>query len=113
MTTGADRSVERGSERLHRLAQKAADRGGLAGKLAQPLEEDAQFLRKLKPSLIVERIRGEAPTGEEPMPVEAPAPRRRHAGNVRNPLALIGAAAAAGLTLAKLIDWRGHAHPRV
>lgn len=27
-------------------------------------------------------------------------------------LAVVGAALAAGVLLAKLIDWRGHAHPR-
>ena len=34
------------------------------------------------------------------------------AGAKRNPLPLAGAAFAAGVVLAKLIDWRGHAHPR-
>jgi hypothetical protein len=29
-----------------------------------------------------------------------------------NPFAVIGAAFAAGTLLAKIIDWRGHAHPR-
>jgi hypothetical protein len=31
---------------------------------------------------------------------------------MRNPIALVGAAFGAGIALAKLIDWRGHAHPR-
>jgi hypothetical protein len=30
-----------------------------------------------------------------------------------NPLAVVGAALAAGYLLAKAIDWRGHAHPRL
>jgi hypothetical protein len=30
----------------------------------------------------------------------------------RNQVALVGAAFAAGAFLAKLLDWRGHAHPR-
>jgi hypothetical protein len=29
-----------------------------------------------------------------------------------NPLVVVGAAFGAGTLLAKLIDWRGHAHPR-
>jgi hypothetical protein len=112
--TKADQTVERGSRRLHDFAQKAADRGGLAGKLAAPLEDDAQFLRKLKPSLIAARIRGQAPIDEKPRPSPQPTPRRRQpTGSGRNPVPLIGAAAAAGFVLAKLLDWRGHAHPRL
>jgi hypothetical protein len=29
-----------------------------------------------------------------------------------NPLVVAAAAFAAGIVLAKLVDWRGHAHPR-
>jgi hypothetical protein len=29
-----------------------------------------------------------------------------------NPFLVVAGAAAAGVLLAKLIDWRGHAHPR-
>jgi hypothetical protein len=29
-----------------------------------------------------------------------------------NPLVVIGAGFAAGIVLAKIVDWRGHAHPR-
>jgi hypothetical protein len=29
-----------------------------------------------------------------------------------NPFLVVAVAAAAGILLAKLIDWRGHAHPR-
>jgi hypothetical protein len=117
MTKG-DRIVERGSERLRELSNKAAAKGGVAEKLAQPLAEDAAFLRKLKPSLIVARARGEAPTDLEPG-TEAIAPtgpqlgRRRTGTKGPNPFVVVGAALALGFTLAKLIDWRGHAHPRV
>ncbi len=113
--TKSDAMVERGARRLHELSEAAARRGGMAGKLAQPLAEDAAFLRKLKPSLIKARIKGDAPTNEKPQPVVAPGPARQHKSGTRggpNPLAVIGGAAAAGLTAAKLIDWRGHAHPR-
>ncbi len=113
--TKSDATVERGARRLHELSEAAARRGGMAGKLAQPLAEDAAFLRKLKPSLIKARIKGDAPTNEKPQPVIAPRPARQRKSGARggpNPLAVIGGAAAAGLTAAKLIDWRGHAHPR-
>jgi hypothetical protein len=114
-TTKPDAMVERGARRLRVLSEAAARRGGPAGKLAQPLAEDAAFLRKLKPSLIKARLKGEAPTDETPQRVAAPAPTRRNATRSRggpNPVAVIGGAAGAGLALAKLIDWRGHAHPR-
>lgn len=116
METGLDRRVERASARLHDLARKAADRGGLAGKLARPLEEDSRFLRKMKPSLVAARIRGEHPDdGYRPVVPPQPSPDEATSGgkrDERNPLPLLGAAAGAGILAAKAIDWRGHAHPR-
>jgi hypothetical protein len=116
MTKG-DRIVERGSKRLRDLSHKAAAKGGVAEKLAQPLAEDAAFLRKLKPSLMVARARGKAPTDLEPgteviVPTGPQLGERRERKNGPNPLVVVGAALALGITLAKLIDWRGHAHPR-
>jgi hypothetical protein len=108
MTKG-DRIVEGGSERLQSLAEKAAAKGGVTAKLAEPLAEDAAFLRKLKPSLVKARIRGRRVPEEAPRPVLSP-PRPRSRG--ANPVAVIGVAGAVGLFLAKLLDWRGHAHPR-
>lgn len=115
--TAADTIVDRGADRVQRLAEKAARAGGLAGRLAEPLADDAAFLRRLKPSLIAARVRGEAPTNLEPgADVVAPtAPqlgRRPRAGSGPNPFAVIAAALVVGIALAKLIDWRGHAHPR-
>lgn len=116
MESGFDRRVERAAERLHDLAQKAADRGGLAGKLARPLKEDSQFLRKMKPSLVAARIRGEHPDdGYRPVVPPRPSPDEAIGGRKSdgpNPLPLVGAAAGAGILAAKAIDWRGHAHPR-
>jgi hypothetical protein len=109
MTRG-DRIVERGSEGLQTLAEKAAERGGVAAKAAQPLAEDAAFLRKLRPSLIKARLRGDAPTNERPRPVRGPAPRSRDGSS--SYLLVAAAAAGAGVLAAKLLDWRGHAHPR-
>ena len=109
--------VERGADRLQRLADKAAARGGIPGKLAGELAEDAAFLRRLKPSLIAARARGEAPTNLQPgANVVAPSapqlgkrPRRRRGPN---PFLVIGVAVVAGIALARVIDWRSHAHPR-
>jgi hypothetical protein len=117
--TKADQIVDRAAARLQEIADKAAAEGGMAGKLAQPLADDAAFLRKLKPSLIVARAKGEAPTNQKPAEgVVAPSgpqlgkrPKPRGKGGP-SPLVVIGAAFAVGILLAKVIDWRGHAHPR-
>jgi hypothetical protein len=110
-----DAIVERGAQRLQALSEGAARRGGVAGKLAHPLAEDAAFLRKLKPSLVKARMHGDAPTNEKPEPVVGPTPAKRTHSGARggpSPVAVIAGAAAAGLATAKVIDWRGHAHPR-
>ena len=117
MTKG-DEIIEKGADRLRGLSQKAAARGGVGEKLAKELAEDAAFLRKLKPSLIAARARGEAPTDQKPdEDVVAPSGpqigrRPKPPGAGMNPLAVVAGALAAGVALAKLIDWRGHAHPR-
>jgi hypothetical protein len=116
MTKG-DAVMERGASKLQRLANRAAAKGGPAAKLAEPLAEDAGLLRRMKPSLIVARMKGEAPTNLEPgQDVVAPTapqlekrPRKRGGPN---PFLVLGAAFVIGVAAAKLIDWRGHAHPR-
>jgi hypothetical protein len=115
--TRADAVVERGAQGLQRLSRRAAQSGGLRAKLAPSLAEDAAFLRKLKPSLMVARARGEAPTDQVPGEgVVAPSGPQHGKRPKRNggpsPLLIVVAAGAAGVLLAKLIDWRGHAHPR-
>ena len=113
-----DALVERGAAALQDLSRKAAESGGPAAQFAQELAEDAAFLRKLKPSLIVARARGELPTDQEPdMPVVAPSgpqlgTRPKARGGGPNPFVVVAAALVAGIVLAKVIDWRGHAHPR-
>jgi hypothetical protein len=121
VTTKADTLVERGAARLQGLADKAAAKDGVASKLAEPLAEDAAFLRKLKPSLMVARAKGEAPTNEKPGEArrapgapqlgKRPKPKRPDGGGP-NPFVVAGAALVAGVFLAKWLDWRGHAHPR-
>jgi hypothetical protein len=115
----ADRTIERAADKLQDAANKTAAQGGLKAKLAGELADDAAFLRKLKPSLIVARAKGEAPTDQKPGEgVVAPTgpqlgrrPKPGRAGGP-NPFVVIGAALVAGVLLAKVIDWRSHAHPR-
>ena len=57
-----DELFERGAALLERLSRKAVAKGGFAAKVAEPLAEDAQFLRQIKPTLVMARLRGEAPT---------------------------------------------------
>ncbi len=119
--TGADEKVERAANKLQDVANRAAAEGGFKAKLAPELAEDAAFLRKLKPSLMKARAKGEAPTNQKPGEgVKAPAgpqlgkrPKAsRSQGGGPNPWLVIGAALFAGVLVAKMIDWRGHAHPR-
>ena len=121
----ADLLVERGADRLEGLSRKAAAKGGFAAKFADELADDAAFLRRLKPSLIKARAKGRAPvvraTDREPQAPSAPqiasprrnpkAKKRRRSGGP-NPFLVAGVALAAGIAIAKVIDWRGHAHPR-
>jgi hypothetical protein len=114
----ADQLVDQAADRLQEFANQAAAEGGFKAKLAEPLADDAAFLRRLKPSLIKARFKGDAPTdlapahgtvspalqmGERPKPPGEDGP---------NPFVVIGVALVAGIVLAKIIDWRGHAHPR-
>ena len=113
-----DKAVESGADKLEQLSDKAAAKGGVAAKIAPELTEDAMFLRKLKPSLMVKRAKGELPKDAEPgaPPAGAPsgpqhaAPKKPRSARIRSssPAAAFGA----GSLLAKVIDWRGHAHPR-
>jgi hypothetical protein len=121
VTAKADQVLDRAADRLREFADRAAAEGGVAAKLAEPLAEDAVFLRKLKPSLIAARIKGQAPT-DQPAGSGAPAaptspqlgarpkPKRKKGGP--SPFLVVGAALLTGIVVAKVIDWRGHAHPR-
>jgi hypothetical protein len=122
MTAKADQTIDRAADKLQELADKAAAQDGIKAKLAEPLAEDAAFLRKLKPSLIAARARGEAPTNQKPGSGTVapsapqlgarPKPSKPKKLGGPNPWLVAGAAFAAGIALAKWIDWRGHAHPR-
>jgi hypothetical protein len=86
--------------------------------LSSELAEDAAFLRKLKPSLMIARARGRAPTHQKPgaSPSAPTGPqlesRPRPRGNGSSPWLVLGAAFAVGIVVAKVVDWRSHAHPR-
>lgn len=118
----ADQTVDRAANKLQQLANQLASEGGLKSKLAQPLAEDADLIRKMKPSLIKARAKGEAPTSQKPRRATV-APSSPQIGRARpkakkttgggpSPWIVVGVALAAGIVLAKWIDWRGHAHPR-
>jgi hypothetical protein len=116
----ADQKVERAAKKLQQLANQLAGEGGLKAKLAQPLAEDADLIRKMKPSLIKARAKGQAPTNLNPgQGTVAPSgsqlgarPKKKKEGAGPSPWIVVGVAIATGIVLAKWIDWRGHAHPR-
>jgi hypothetical protein len=116
MTSG-DAVMESGAQKLQELSDRAAASGGVAGKLARPLADDATLFRRMKPSLILARVKGEARTNLEPgKGVVAPTgpqlgKRSRRRGGP-SPFLVLGAAFALGVAAAKFIDWRSHAHPR-
>ena len=114
MTTKADQVVDRAADQLQEMADKAATEGGVTAKLAQPLADDAEFLRKLKPSLIKARAKGRAPKHQKPShgtvgPTGAKPTRPGSSGP--SPFLFIGLAFAAGIVLAKIIDWKNDASP--
>lgn len=111
------------ADRAHAKSEKLAGQGGIKDKLADELADDAEFLRKLKPELIKKRLKGDAPTDDEPTEVRTapsgpqldarPKPPKRSSGGGRAmPFVVVGIALVAGVALAKWLDWRGHAHPR-
>jgi hypothetical protein len=114
MTAKADQLVDRAADHLQHMADTAAAEGGLAAKFAQPLADDADFLRKLKPSLIKARAKGRAPKHQKRShgtvePTGAKAKRPGSGGP--SPFLFVGIALAAGIVLAKIIDWKNDASP--
>ena len=117
----ADQTVERAANKLQQLANQLAGEGGFKAKLAQPLAEDADLIRKMKPSLIKARAKGEAPTNQKPGQAHGravgpqlgarPKPKKKGAAG-RIPGSSSASHSPPASSLAKWIDWRGHAHPR-
>ena len=119
MTTRGDQAVDTAADKLDAFVREARASGGVKAKLGDAMAGDPAFLRRLKPSLVAARARGQAPPAAPP--ADAPAapsgpqlarPARRRSGGT-SPWLVVGAAFAVGYTLAKLVDWRGHAHPRL
>ena len=114
--TKADQKVDSAADKLEEFVREAKRSGGVKAKVGEAFAEDPAFLRKMKPSLIAARAKGEAPT-DEPAP-KAPSgpqlvrPKAKKSGGL-SPWIVVGAALAGGYMLAKVLDWRGHAHPRV
>jgi hypothetical protein len=119
-----DQKVDQWADALQRRADHAASNGGGNEKFAQMLADEAAFLRKLKPSLMKARAKGQAPTNHKPAQGtvspsgpqlgERPEPTsvRKEDKGGPNPYLVVGAAFVVGVVVAKWIDWRGHAHPR-
>ena len=115
--TKVDQAVESAADKLARFVRDAQASGGVKAKVGAAFAGDPEFVRKLKPSLVKARISGEGPPTTSPAAPSGPqlerppvAPGRRTGSS---PWVVIGAAFAVGYVLAKLVDWRGHAHPRV
>jgi len=114
--TKVDQAFETAAERLDAFVRDARRQGGVKAKVGDALAEDPEFLRKLKPSLVKARAKGEPvnePTHEPKPPAEPKPAKPKHAGGGANPWVILGVALAAGYVFAKFIDWRGHAHPRI
>ena len=123
-----DLLVERGAAKLQELARKAAGRNDGVGEwLSEELRADAEFLRTLTPSLIAARARGGNPPEPDaprdyagpppPPPTPEAKPKQKKKKNKSksggpSPLLVVGGALVAGIVIAKVVDWRGHAHPR-
>jgi hypothetical protein len=120
--TKADQAVDSAADKLESLVRDAQESGGIKAKVGEKLADDPDFVRKLKPSLVAARVKGETPpedaatTAAMPRPPVRPELERPKGPKARrgpSPWVVIGAAFAAGYVLAKVLDWRGHAHPRI
>ena len=121
MSTKADQKIDSAADKLEGFVRDAQRSGGVKAKVGDALAEDPAFLRKMKPSLIAARAKGEPvtePTGTPPSAPSgpqlerAPKPKKKKNGGGVSPWLVIGAALAGGYLLAKVLDWRGHAHPK-
>jgi hypothetical protein len=121
--TKADQTVESAADKLETLVREAQASGGIKAKVGEALADDPAFVRKLKPSLIAARVKGETPpedanattvaTPRGPSRPQLERPKKPKLGGGLSPWLVIGAALAGGYLLAKVLDWRGHAHPRI
>src|SRR4051812_44793311 len=115
-----------GGCRLPPEAEAEPDRGQGARMGEGPsgdLRGEADSPGKLKRGLLAAGARGERVSDPEPEPQPQPPPqanpgpaapkkKRKRSGGGPSPVLVVGAALVAGIVLAKVVDWRGHAHPR-
>jgi hypothetical protein len=118
--TKADQAVDSAADKLESLVRAAQESGGVKAKVGEKLAGDPDFVRKLKPSLIMARAKGEKPpedaggatTTIAPARPQLERPKKSKPGKGLSPWVVIGVALAGGYLVAKILDWRGHAHPR-
>jgi hypothetical protein len=117
--TKVDQAVDSAADKLETFVEHGRASGGVKAKAAEALADDPEFLRKLKPSLIAARAKGETPVADRISPPAPSGPQLqalpkpgKPGKSGGSPWVVVGAALAAGYTLAKVMDWRGHAHPR-
>jgi hypothetical protein len=96
--------LDKGADRLMELSARAAEAGGPAARLAEPLAQDAVRLRRMSSNFATERL------VEVESAVESNGRPARRQGP--SPFLFIGVAFVAGVVLAKVLDWRSHAEPR-
>jgi hypothetical protein len=99
--SATDRAVEKTADRLEGLATKAAEHGKPGEKVAPLLEEDAEFLRKMTPTKVRERLSSDAHGRSRPA--------ERPARDGQSGIVVLAAAFALGVVVAKLVDWRSYA----
>ncbi len=115
MTRG-DQALEHAADTLETFVRESQRQGGLKAKVGEAFAEDPEFLRRLKPSLVKSRVQGKPvaePAAGAPLPKAPRPPRTQKAkSDGPSPWLVLGLAFAVGLAAAKVLDWRGHAHPR-
>ena len=116
--TKADQKVESAADKLERFVAEAQRERRREGEGRRGARRRPRVPAQAEAEPDQARAKGEAPTNEPP----AAAPRRPARSSAAeaeakrggpSPWLVIGAALAAGYVLAKVLDWRGHAHPRV
>jgi hypothetical protein len=97
--------LDKGADRLMELSERAAEAGGPAASLAEPLAQDAVRLRRMSSNIAAEQIQETGQTEAE----SNGRPSRRLGPS---PFLFIGVAFVAGVVLAKVLEWRTDVEPR-
>ena len=75
--TKADQAVDSAADKLETFVEHGRASGGVKAKAAEALADDPEFLRKLKPSLIAARVKGETPSADRIAPPAPSGPQLR------------------------------------